>query len=85
MASEAFVNAQKKVNTLDSKPSNEALLKLYALYKQATEGNVNTERPGGFDFKGNAKWDAWKKMEGISQEDAEAKYIAFVDELVDNQ
>ncbi|KXX69814.1 acyl-CoA-binding protein [Flammeovirga sp. SJP92] len=81
MASDAFKDAQVRVNQLSERPSNDDLLKLYAFFKQATEGDVNTERPGGFDFKGNAKWDAWKKIEGTSTEDAESKYITLVNQL----
>lgn len=81
MASEAFNNAQVRVNQLPERPSNDDLLKLYALFKQATVGDVNTERPGGFDFKGNAKWDAWKKIEGTSATDAESQYITLVNNL----
>lgn len=80
---EEFENAVAKSKTLTERPSNDVLLKLYALYKQATEGDVNTERPGGFDFKNIAKWDAWKKQEGKSQEAARAEYVQFVNELVD--
>ena len=76
-----FENAVAKSKTLTERPSNDVLLKLYALYKQATEGDVNTERPGGFDFKNIAKWDAWKKLEGKSQDDARAEYVQFVNEL----
>lgn len=79
---EEFESAVAKSQTLTERPSNDVLLKLYALYKQATEGDVNTERPGGFDFKNIAKWDAWKKQEGKSQEAARAEYVQFVNELV---
>ncbi|MCX2740069.1 acyl-CoA-binding protein [Pontibacter anaerobius] len=77
-----FENAVAKSKTLPERPSNDVLLKLYALYKQATEGDVNTERPGGFDFKNIAKWDAWKKQEGKSQEEAREEYVQYVNELV---
>ena len=58
--------------------SNDEKLEFYGLFKQATVGNVNTERPGMFDPKGKAKWDAWKAKEGLSQDDAKAAYIAKV-------
>ncbi|OKL41814.1 acyl-CoA-binding protein [Pontibacter flavimaris] len=77
-----FENAVAKSKTLTERPSNDVLLKLYALYKQATEGDVNTERPGGFDFKNIAKWDAWKKQEGKSQDAARQEYVQYVHELV---
>ena len=58
--------------------SNEEKLEFYALFKQGTVGDVNTERPGMFDLKGKAKWDEWKKKEGMSQDDAKAAYVAKV-------
>ena len=60
--------------------SNEDKLEFYALFKQGTVGDTNTERPGMFDMKGKAKWDAWKAKEGMSQDDAKAAYIAKVQE-----
>ncbi|MDW7695441.1 acyl-CoA-binding protein [Flammeovirgaceae bacterium SG7u.111] len=76
-----FEEAQKRVHQLDEKPSNEILLKLYGLFKQATEGDVKEERPGGFDFKAQFKWDAWNKLSGKSSDEAKQAYIALVDEL----
>jgi hypothetical protein len=49
--------------------------------KQATVGDVNTEKPGMFDFKGKAKWDAWASVKGLAKADAAAQYIAFVEKL----
>lgn len=63
------------------KPSNEELLNLYGLYKQATEGDNETERPGGFDFKAAAKYNAWKNQKGKSMEEAEMEYIELVADL----
>jgi diazepam-binding inhibitor (GABA receptor modulator, acyl-CoA-binding protein) len=55
---------------------NEAKLKAYSLYKQATVGDVNIDRPSGmFDFEGKAKWDAWSALKGMSKEEAMQKYI----------
>ncbi|SFL88455.1 acyl-CoA-binding protein [Marinobacter zhejiangensis] len=59
----------------DTKPSNELKLEFYALYKQATEGDVNGKRPGMMDFVGRAKYDAWEKVKGMSADDAMQKYI----------
>ncbi|KAI7884401.1 putative acyl-coA-binding protein [Lichtheimia hyalospora FSU 10163] len=81
MPSAEFETAAKEVKDLTNKPSDKELLTLYALFKQATVGDVNTDRPGGFDFKGKAKWDAWNELKGKSQEDAEKEYIAFVEQL----
>ena len=58
--------------------SNEDKLEFYALFKQAKVGDTNTDRPGMMDFKGKAKWDAWKAKEGMSQDDASAAYVAKV-------
>ena len=57
--------------------TNEQALEIYALFKQGTVGNVNTERPGMFDLKGKAKWDAWETKKGLSQDDAKAQYVAY--------
>lgn len=64
-----------------SKPSNEELLKIYSLYKQATEGDNNEERPGGFDFVAAAKYNAWLSLKGKSKEDAAEEYINLVNNL----
>jgi len=63
------------------KPDNATLLKLYSFYKQATDGDVNGERPGGFDFVGGAKYDAWLKIKGMSKDDAMQNYVKQVDKL----
>jgi diazepam-binding inhibitor (GABA receptor modulator, acyl-CoA-binding protein) len=76
-----FEDAVAKSKTLSEKPSNDVLLKLYGLYKQATEGDVNGDRPGGFDFKGAAKYDAWSSFKGKSRDDAATEYINFVNSL----
>lgn len=76
-----FNKAAEDAKQLPSKPSDNDLLELYALYKQVTVGDCNTARPGMLDFKGKAKWDAWDSKKGMSKEEAEAKYIAKVKEL----
>jgi len=63
------------------KPDNATLLKLYSFYKQATDGDVKGERPGGFDFVGGAKYDAWLKIKGMSKDDAMQNYVKQVDKL----
>lgn len=78
---EEFDQAVTQSKQLTERPSNDILLKLYSLYKQAMEGDVNTERPGGFDFKNIAKWDAWKSLQGTSQEEARAQYVQLVNQL----
>ena len=64
-----------------TRPGNDELLKLYGLYKQATEGDNETERPGGFDFKAAAKYSAWLAFKGKSQSEATELYIDLVDQL----
>jgi acyl-CoA-binding protein len=76
-----FAEAKKRVETLSSRPSNDELLRLYGLYKQATEGDVAGSRPGMLDLKGRAKFDAWAKRKGTSKDDAMKAYVALVDEL----
>ena len=64
-----------------SKPTNEELLKLYSLYKQATEGDNNEERPGGFDFVAAAKYNSWLALKGWSKEEAAHEYVELVKQL----
>jgi diazepam-binding inhibitor (GABA receptor modulator, acyl-CoA-binding protein) len=78
---EEFLSAQQIVNRLSRRPSDQDLLELYGLYKQATTGDVSGNRPGGFDFKGRAKWEAWKQREGLSREEAMKGYVEIVDRL----
>lgn len=63
------------------KPDNATLLKLYSYYKQATEGDVKGARPGGFDFVGGAKHDAWSKLKGMGRDEAMTQYIKQVEKL----
>lgn len=77
-----FEDAQKRVKTLTSKPSTPDLLSLYALYKQATDGDVSGKRPGAFDVKGRAKFDAWSGKKGLDPEGAMGAYIELVDRLL---
>lgn len=78
-----FEQAQKDVETLSARPSNDDLLALYAHYKQATVGDVEGKRPGITDFKGRAKYDAWAKLEGMSADDAMEAYVNKVNSLLD--
>ncbi|KAK0404733.1 hypothetical protein QR680_017600 [Steinernema hermaphroditum] len=63
--------------------SNDQKLKFYSLYKQATIGDVNTDRPGIFSFIERAKWDAWKGVEGTSKDDAMEQYIEVLLQMMD--
>lgn len=78
-----FEQAQKDVETLTKRPSNEDLLALYAHYKQATAGDVAGKRPGMTDFKGRAKYDAWARLKGTDAESAMQAYVAKVGQLLD--
>jgi len=76
-----FDAASEAVKKLDERPDNEMMLRLYSLYKQATEGDVTGEKPGFFDFVGTAKYEAWSKLKGTSADEAMKKYIATVKRL----
>ncbi len=76
-----FEAAQEQVKTLTERPDDSVLLRLYALYKQGSEGDVSGERPGFFDFKGGAKYDAWAKLNGTPQAMAQQQYIDLVEKL----
>ncbi|WP_416760831.1 acyl-CoA-binding protein [Roseateles sp. So40a] len=67
--------------TLPERPDNQTLLKLYALFKQATTGDVEGDRPGMTDFVNRAKWDAWKTLEGKTNDEAMQDYIDLVEGL----
>lgn len=79
---EDFASAQARVKTLSTRPSNDTLLELYALYKQGTDGDVQGKRPGMLDLKGRAKFDAWSKVKGLGREEAMKRYVALVDRLL---
>lgn len=80
-ADERFVDAQARVKALKAAPQTSDLLALYALYKQASIGDATGERPGMFDMKGRAKFDAWAKLKGKPRADAMEAYVALVDRL----
>ena len=76
-----FETATEAVKKLSERPDNDTLLKLYALYKQGSEGDVAGPKPGFFDFVGTAKYEAWAKLKGTRSEDAMQKYIDLVAKL----
>jgi len=78
---ETFENAVTASKALSSRPDNETLLRLYSLYKQATEGDINIDAPGMFDFVAKAKYDAWSKLKGLTATDAMQQYIDVVAQL----
>ncbi len=78
-----FEQAQADVKTLSRKPSNEDLLSLYALFKQASVGDATgAKKPGRFDLVGKAKYDAWLKVAGTPADEAKTRYIAEVNRLL---
>ncbi|XP_041120022.1 acyl-CoA-binding protein-like [Polyodon spathula] len=81
MSQADFDKAAEEVKKLKSQPSDQEMLEIYSLFKQATVGDVNTARPGMLDFKGKAKWDTWESRKGMSKDDAMKAYIAKVEEL----
>ncbi|KAH7620219.1 hypothetical protein Ndes2526B_g04134 [Nannochloris sp. 'desiccata'] len=78
---EDFDVAAEEAKALPDNTSNEDKLQLYALFKQATVGDVNTDRPGIFDPKGKAKWDHWEKVKGKTKDEAMQAYIQLVADL----
>lgn len=80
-----FEQAVADSKTLSEKPSNETLLQLYSLYKQSTEGDVNTDPPANpFDFVAKAKYQAWEAQKGKTKESAMGEYIELVNRLKSN-
>ncbi len=77
-----FKQAAQNVMKLSNAPDNNILLKLYALYKQGTAGDVQGKRPGMINLKGRAKHDAWDKLKGKSKESAMKDYVALVNGLM---
>ncbi len=77
----AFEKAVAESKQLPEKPDNATLLKIYALYKQATAGDVEGKRPGFTDMVGRAKYDAWAAVKGKSANDAMQEYIELIDSL----
>lgn len=77
-----FESAASRSKNMTKRPTNEELLQLYALYKQGSEGDVSGDRPGGFDFKAIAKFDAWEELKGKSQDQAKQEYIDMVNRLL---
>ncbi|MEN9779743.1 MAG: hypothetical protein RL014_891 [Pseudomonadota bacterium] len=75
---EAAVANSKK---LSERPDNATLLKIYGLYKQATEGDNAAKKPGFSDLVGRAKWDAWAALKGVSADDAKRQYIELIESL----
>lgn len=76
-----FDKAVADSKSLPEKPDNATLLKIYALYKQATTGDVEGKRPGFGDMVGRAKWDAWNELKGKSGDEAKREYVELIQSL----
>lgn len=76
-----FKQAAADSRSLPERPDSMTLLKIYSLYKQASEGDVQGERPGMADMIGRAKYDAWDALKGMSKEDAMQQYVDLIEEL----
>ncbi len=77
----AFDAALARSKNLPERPDNMTLLRIYALYKQASAGDASGDRPGMTDFVGRAKWDAWKALAGTPVEEAQQSYIELIESL----
>ncbi len=79
----AFEKAVADSKNLSERPDNSTMLKLYALYKQASSGDADGKRPGFSDMIGRAKWDAWNELKGTASEAAMQQYVDLVEGLKD--
>ena len=76
-----FAKAQEDVKQLPERPGNLTLLRLYALFKQATDGDVHGDKPGFTDIVGKYKYEAWAALQGTAQETAKQQYVGLVESL----
>jgi acyl-CoA-binding protein len=76
-----FAQAQEDVQQLTERPGNLTLLRLYALFKQATEGDVHGDKPGFTDIVGKYKYDAWAALQGTAEDTAKSQYVELVESL----
>ncbi|MDP3228123.1 MAG: acyl-CoA-binding protein [Acidovorax sp.] len=77
----AFDKAMADSKNLSERPDNATLLQIYALYKQGSVGDNTEKKPGFSEMVARAKWDAWSKLKGTSQEDAMQQYIDLIESL----
>jgi len=77
----AFEKAVAESKLLPEKPDNATLLRIYSLFKQATEGDVTGQRPGFTDIVARAKYDAWAAIKGKDQDAAMREYVDLVERL----
>jgi acyl-CoA-binding protein len=78
---ELFEAAALAAKSLPERPDDNTMLKLYALYKQGSSGDVSGDKPGFFDFVAAAKFEAWEKLQGTSRSDAQSSYVKLVRKL----
>lgn len=78
---EQFDQAMADSKNLPERPDNMTLLKIYALFKQGSAGDVEGSRPGFTDMVGRAKYDAWANLKGTSTDDAQQQYVDLIEEL----
>jgi acyl-CoA-binding protein len=76
-----FEKAAVAAKSLPERPDDQTMLRLYALFKQGSSGDVQGSKPGFFDFVGAAKYEAWEKLRGTSQQDARRQYVELVKKL----
>ncbi len=76
-----FEKAVTDSKNLPERPDNATLLKIYALYKQATSGDAEGKRPGFTDMVGRAKWDAWNEIKGTAKDAAMKQYVSLIEDL----
>ncbi|GGP22810.1 acyl-CoA-binding protein [Silvimonas iriomotensis] len=81
---EQFKTAQEEVVQLNDAPDVQTKLKLYALFKQSSDGDVSGDRPSAINFVAQAKYDAWAKLKGLTSDEAMTQYVALVEELKKN-
>ena len=77
----SFEKAAQAAKSLPERPDDQTMLRLYALYKRGSSGDVTGDKPGFFDFVGSAKYESWEKLRGIGQEDARQQYVDLVRKL----
>ncbi|XP_062841939.1 acyl-CoA-binding domain-containing protein 7 [Trichomycterus rosablanca] len=83
MSQAEFEQIAEDVKKVKTRPTDQELLDLYGLYKQATVGDINIDAPGALNLKGKAKWDAWNSRKGMSTDDAMTEYITLAKEVID--
>ena len=76
-----FEKAVVASKSIPTRPDNDTMLNLYALFKQASSGDVSGDKPGFFDFVATAKYEAWEQIKGLSSDDAKQQYVDLVKNL----